>query len=166
MSANPLPTAARARELFDYDETDGSLRWRISQSSRARIGAMAGSVRKDGRRIVTIDGVQYLAARVVWLLVKGTWPAFEIDHIDCDTRNDRIANLRDVPTQINSQNKRRHRSDKRFGSSLGAYPAGRRWRAQIVVGGKAKHLGCFDTEKEAFEAYLVAKRRMHAGCTI
>lgn len=162
-----LPTADRVRHLFDFDAAAGLLRWRVSQSSRARVGAVAGHVRPDGRRAVTVDGVQYLAYRVIWLHVHGVWPTLVIDHIDGDCGNDRIDNLRDVPTQINAENRRRPRADKRAGNSLGAYPSdGGRWLAQIVVKGRSVHLGCFDTEAQAHQKYLEAKREHHAGCTI
>lgn len=163
-----LPTADRVRHLFDFDAAAGLLRWRVSQSSRARIGAVAGTVNKiHGRRVVCVDGVQYLAYRVIWLWVHGVWPAAEIDHINGDFTDDRPENLRDVSTRTNAENKRHARRDKRFGASLGAYPSdGGRWRAQIVVNGKAIHLGCFATEAEAHASYLDAKRTHHVGCTI
>lgn len=168
MSRQPeiLPTAERVRELFEYDDEVGALRWRISQSSRAKVGAVAGNIRKDGRRCVCVDGVQYLAYRVIWLHHKGTWPNDEIDHWDTDHTNDRIGNLRDVTGAVNAENKRHPRSDKRFGTLLGAYPSGARWRAQIGVDRKVKHLGSFDTEQQAHAAYLNAKRELHDGCTI
>lgn len=163
-----LTTAERVRELFEYDAELGVLRWRIRQGNRAKVGGIAGTRNKiSGRMIVCVDGVQFLSYRVIWLHVYGAWPTGEIDHIDGDPSNDRLENLRDVSARVNCENKRSARSDKRFGSSLGAYPSdGGRWRAQIVVRGKAIHLGCFGTESEAHHAYIEAKRKLHDGCTL
>lgn len=36
-----------------------------------------------------------------------------------------------------------------------------KWQAEIKFNGKRKHLGCFDNEKEAHEAYLRAKQKYH-----
>lgn len=42
----------------------------------------------------------------------------------------------------------------------------RKFRARIWSAGKEVHLGVFNTPEQAHEAYLAAKRRLHAGCTI
>lgn len=161
-------TQARLREIFEFDAARGVLVWRISQGNRAKVGADAGTARRtDGRRIVCVDGTQYLAYRVIWFYVHGVWPAGEIDHINGDCTDNRIENLRDVPTQINAENKHRARTDKRSGKLAGAYRSGEsRWRAQIVVKGKVVSLGSHETEEAAHAAYLEAKRRLHAGCTL
>lgn len=42
----------------------------------------------------------------------------------------------------------------------------RGFRARIFYAGKETHLGTFKTPEDAHAAYLAAKRRLHAGCTI
>jgi hypothetical protein len=46
----------------------------------------------------------YLAHRVIFCLFYGRWPNFEIDHIDGDSNNNRIENLREVSSSGNSKN--------------------------------------------------------------
>ena len=41
-----------------------------------------------------------------------------------------------------------------------------KWHAKITVDGKRNHLGSFATPEAAHEAYLLAKRKIHEGCTI
>jgi hypothetical protein len=113
-----------------------------------------------------IKGRQRYAHRVVWLLIYGEWPKLEIDHIDGDRLNLRIANLRDVPKIINSENKRRPHRGSRSGV-LGvdlAKPG--KWRARIRVRGKTIYLGTFDSPELAHNEYVRAKRSLHAGCTL
>ena len=43
---------------------------------------------------------------------------------------------------------------------VGPLPNGK-FKAQIVVNGKNRHLGCFETVEEASGAYLAAKRKHH-----
>lgn len=159
-------TAARLRELLDYDPADGQLRWRVNRK-RARAGALAGTARQDGYQAIGIDGAHYSAHRLAWLHVHGSWPRHQIDHVDGDRSNNRLANLRDVEHDINAQNQRSARSISRSGM-LGAHrPKGSaKWAAQIKVAGKISHLGMFESRELAHEAYVAAKRKLHAGCTL
>lgn len=49
---------------------------------------------------------------------------------------------------------------------LGVSKDGNRWRARIYVAGHETVIGYFDTPQAAHSAYVEAKRRDHAGCTI
>jgi hypothetical protein len=40
------------------------------------------------------------------------------------------------------------------------------WTSQLTINGKTLHLGLYKTPEEASQAYLEAKRKHHAGCTI
>lgn len=163
----PMPTQERLRELLDYDKETGVFRWKVARGGRAQAGAVAGSVKPIGYSMIFIDSVSWFAHRLAWVYVHGTEPVGEIDHIDGNSLNNAIANLRDVPPCINKQNVRESSPKRRNGRLLGAFKsAGGRWRAQIVLNGKSKHLGCYATEEEAHEAYLAEKRQIHVGCTI
>jgi hypothetical protein len=63
-----------------------------------RAGKIAGYVRKDGYRYITIDGVEYRADQIVWKLVHGEDPPGDLEHINGDRADDRIANLRPKQT--------------------------------------------------------------------
>lgn len=165
MAAKDL-TAARLRELLDYDPANGQLRWRVNRK-RAQAGAIAGTARQDGYRYIGIDGSHYSAHRLAWLHIHGSWPRNQIDHMDGDRANNRLANLRDVERDINAQNQRSARSRSSSGV-LGCHqPSGSaKWAAQIKVAGKISHLGMFDSLELARQAYVAAKRKLHAGCTL
>ena len=73
--------------------------------------------------------------------------------------------LRDLPQRINNQNiakARAHNTTKH----LGVKKNNDKWGARIGLDGKSFWLGTFDTPELAHAAYLEAKRRLHAGCTI
>lgn len=68
---------------------------------------------------------------------------------------------------LNQQNLRVARSNNRS-KLLGAHwnERQRRFTSQIWVCGKGIHLGWFNTAEAAHEAYLKAKRLLHAGNTL
>lgn len=157
-------TAARVRELLDYDPSTGVFTWRVARG-RVPAGAVVGRIRQ-GRIVVGIDKHEFSAHRIAWLHFYGQWPIYEVDHKDGVPLNNSIANLRDVPHAVNQQNRRRADRDN-HGGFLGTsrYKNGR-YRAQIMVSSKFINLGTFLTGEEAHAAYVEAKRRLHAGCTI
>ena len=107
-------------------------------------------------RLCVDDKRYYLYAhRLAWYLHYGKLPVNNIDHIDGNTSNNIISNLRDVTKQQNNFNNTKakgYRWDKN----------GKKFRAQIKLNGKRIHLGMFNTEQEARNAYLAAKEKYHA----
>lgn len=169
MTGRTKPTASQVRELLHYDPETGVFTRRVSTGGRygAAVGSVAGCLSDQGYVMVSVMSKQYRAHRLAWLYVTGEWPTAEVDHKDGDRRNNRWSNLRDVPTAVNAQNKRRAQRNSRTGL-LGASWSERdgRFVARIKVAGKYQSLGGFDTAQEAHEAYVHAKRQAHAGCTI
>jgi len=151
--------ADRVRDLLDYDRATGALTWKESRGRVSR-GQEAGGIGGHGYKILHIDGKAYHAHRIAWLHVHGRLPPKHLDHIDGDRSNNRFENLREVSNAENQQNLKRARSHSKTGT-LGVSIHKGRWRAQIVVSGKAKHLGRFATREEAAAAYLIAKRAFH-----
>ena len=161
-------SAERLRELLVYSEESGAFVWKKSNSNRAPVGAVAGTIHSSGYRCISIDGRLYKAHRLAWLYVHGEWPTADIDHINGSRDDNRIANLRSVTRAINQQNLRASRGDTNTGV-LGVYKTDKKskpFRSSINVDGKDHHLGNFPTTELAHLAYLSAKRQAHAGCTI
>lgn len=159
-------TAERAREMLNYDAETGVLTWKVAVRS-VRRGDEAGNINARGYRVIKLDGARYRAHRLAWLITNGTWPTGELDHINGLKDDNRIANLRDVSRTINSQNQRRARSDSRSGLLGVSFDKSRgKWRAGIGVDGRERHLGRFNTQDAAHDAYIDAKRQLHAGCTL
>jgi HNH endonuclease len=102
-----MTTQARLQQLFEYE--DGVLRWRKDLRLRGiQAGKRAGCKYGDGNTyylLVTVDQVQYMAHRLIWLLVYGKWPDNQIDHIDGNGLNNKLSNLRDVTCAVNLRNR-------------------------------------------------------------
>lgn len=161
-------TVDRVREVVAYKPDTGQFFWKKSTSNRRKAGQLAGCFSK-GRLALCIDYNQIIAARLAWFYVHGVWPTGVIDHINGDPSDNRITNLRDVSQSVNLENQRKPKSNNRSGY-LGVKPYKRGklkpWIAAIVVEGKQKALGYFETAELAHAAYLSAKRKLHTGNTI
>jgi hypothetical protein len=103
--ARPFLTAERARELFAYDPSTGILTNRVKRSSRGRVGVAVGSINGRGQLVATVNGRHSYVHRIIWLVVHGSWPEAEIDHVDGNPTNNRLANLRPASRGENMQNK-------------------------------------------------------------
>ena len=158
-------TAQRLRELLDYDPLAGVFTRKMRNANCVRVGQVAGYTRPNGYVCIRVDGKSYLAHRLAWMYSNGEWPAGVVDHIDGNTSNNRIANLRDVPHASNMQNQRAAQAHSISGI-LGVSRVVSGWKARITVGGKKVNLGIFHTHDLAAAAYVTAKRELHAGCTI
>jgi HNH endonuclease len=97
MSTTEL-TAARLRELLDYDPITGAFTWR--------------SPRQSGYRRIFIDGRLYAASRLAWLWMTGSWPKGQIDHANLKKDDDRWTNLREASQSAQSANRGRLRKNK------------------------------------------------------
>lgn len=78
----------------------------------------------------------------------------EIDHINGIKSDNRISNLRLVTPQQNQCN---HVNAKGYCWNKKQ----QKFQAYICINYKTKHLGCFNTEQEARNAYLAAKEIYH-----
>lgn len=134
-------------EYLDYDPETGVVRWIKSKGRNCKSGAVAGTL-NSGYLRVKFDGKHYPIHRLAWYLYHGTWPKGQIDHINRDKLDNRIENLRDVSSRANSQNT----NSFNYGSIF--YKG--KWRVGYMVGNKKIHVGSFDDEQQAREAYLSA----------
>lgn len=161
-------TLDRLRDVLAYDESTGVFTWKkVSAGTRIESG-FAGAKAIGGRYTsITVDQRHYLSHRLAWFYFYGKWPDGEIDHIDGCGTNNRIENLRDVSHSVNMQNVRKKTARNKSGSLMGvSVSLAGGITSAITVNGKSYHLGTFETEMAAHDAYLDAKRSMHEGCTI
>lgn len=174
MAGKDVITAEQLRNLLTYDLESGEFTWKVdrmcgrhNKQFAAHAGQIAGNgTRERSSRVqIRVAGKNYRAHRLAWLYVYGEWPRGEIDHVDGNATNNCIANLRLATREVNNQNHRRPNRN----NSLQVQGVKKHWNrfvAQICVGGKTQYLGSFATPGEAHQAYLLAKRENHEGCTL
>ena len=142
------------REYLSYDPETGLFTWVKRTNSSNAAGKPANSRSTTGYIRIFLCGKRHQAHRLAWLYVYGTWPTHDIDHINGQRDDNRIANLRDVPHKVNTQNQRLPRSSNPY---VGVSRKQTKWVSQIQLDGKKIHLGYFSTPEGARDAYLSAK---------
>ena len=111
---------------------------------------------RNGYMVVCLNtnGKQYLKSihRLVYEAFYGEIPAgYDCCHNNGDKKDNRLENLRIVSNQQNSFNQK----------SKGFTKCKNKFRARIKINNKHIHLGLFNTEEEARDAYLKAKELHH-----
>jgi hypothetical protein len=177
MAKNELPSPELLRKLIDYDPASGVMIWRArspelftdSIKSAAHVAAywnsrFAGtpalaSIGRNGYLHGRIFGDAYLAHRVAWAIHYGEWPLGQIDHINHDRTNNRIANLRVVRNSENCKNTTLRASNTSGITGVTWDRANNRWRAQICVNGVMISLGRFTNKSDAIRVRKQAERR-------
>lgn len=163
-------TAEEVRSLLDYDPVTGEFTWKwrndyLPQWNARYAGRRAGSLTRDGYCSIRLGGHHHKAHRLAWLHFYGELPSAQIDHINGERSDNRIANLR-LATQIqNSANAGIRRANKSGFKGVSWDRGRRKFRAQIRNGITNTHLGRFDTPEEAHAAYVAAALKMHGDFT-
>lgn len=149
---NILMTIKTLSEYLDYDATTGQLFWKHVPGKRGElIGQQAGSIQKNGYRLICFQNKKYQAHKVVWYFEHGVYPD-QLDHKDIDRDNNHISNLRLCTRQQNNGNQKLacHNTTGFKGIRKGYKD---HYTASISQHGKAVHLGTFDTPEKAAQAY-------------
>jgi len=132
-----------------YDPNSGQIKNKkgITLNSKTSNGYSAIRLKKNGKQIVL------LSHHFAWFWVYNEI-VYEIDHINNIRNDNRIVNLRSVTSQENKFN-----NSKAKGYSF--YKKYKSWKARIKINGIDIHLGYYNTEIEARNAYLKAKKKYH-----
>jgi hypothetical protein len=105
----PLPPQEELQERFNYDPETGQLTWKKPPGFRAKPGDRAGYLTTQGYLRVKWGQSHYRVHRLIWKLVYGEDPTegIEIDHINRDRTDNRLANLRLATPSENANNSSR-----------------------------------------------------------
>jgi hypothetical protein len=154
---NSAVTQARVKELFVYAPDTGVITRRVSvgRHGRHKKGSVVGTNQNHGYLVIGVDGRVYMAHRIAWLYTYGRWPAGDLDHINQDKKDNRIANLREVTRSQNMRNVSHHKHNSSGHVGVSWHKPRLKWRAYIFDKYKQKHLGLFDT----FDAAVAARTR-------
>ena len=162
----PELTAENLRSILHYEPATGIFTRRVSVASNARAGDVAGSQGGGGYLYICICSRLYRAHRLAWLYVYGVWPKDQLDHVNRNTIDNRIANLRDVSHKQNHQNRSKPSNNTSGHPGVRWHKQNSRWQAKIMHNYKDISLGCFATIEEAVAARKAAEKLYWADTQI
>lgn len=102
----------RLKELFDYN-SEGFFISKISTNNNRRVGQEVRGSKQNGHYRLMVDGKYYALHRLIVLYNLNIFPDY-IDHIDGDSTNNRLENLREATQSQNIANGK-IRSDNKHG---------------------------------------------------
>jgi len=150
MSSQQVPLYRRdgsVRAYAQVDESDypavANYRWHVGGNSNYRYAVRSG------------DHGPVLMHRQILDCRGGK----EADHVNGDGLDNRRANLRVVTHAQNMQNRKPHRHGRSPYRGVSWHSGKQKWRAEIDVAGRTKHLGWFHSDEDAGEVARQARRR-------
>lgn len=91
----------------------------------------------------------------------GAFPGEVVDHINGDTLDNRLRNLRICTNAENARNSRKRAGSGSQFKGVTRIKGTNRWRAQIMVNGQKRNLGSFRDEESAAKCYDAKARELH-----
>jgi hypothetical protein len=150
-----LLTAEKVKSLLHYDPNTGDFTWLCDpHTGPRRKGSIAGVIGNFGYRLIKISQKRYLAHRLAWLMVHGSWPEFDVDHINGDRGDNRIENLRAATRAENCANRRLESFGVSGAKGVFWNKKLEKWQVGLKKGKLRKHVGLFSDLNEAKAAYV------------
>jgi hypothetical protein len=147
-------------KLVEYNPDMGVFILR-QKTLRRKAGDILGYPNQKGYTKIALGMHHYLAHRLAWLYMTGTWPAVQVDHIDLDKANNRWKNLR-LATNSNNQHNTKLRCTNTSGKRGVVWDrTNKKWRAQADAANQHYQLGRFDSFAKACDTVDAFMETMH-----
>ena len=156
MKMIPLPSNEVLDELLKYDPETGVFTWKKFRGNTAKAGSIVNNLTSSGYKMVCINGRQYQAHRIAYKMFYKCDPDGILDHIDGDTTNNRIFNLRVASAKQNQGNSKMPCHNTSGLKGVTWSKKSNKWAAQINKGGNKIWLGVYDDKHDAHRAYMKA----------
>ena len=135
---------------IDYDFLN-QFKWSARKAHTGDFYAIRNSLSENGKRHTI-----YMSRQILGLEIKDIR---QTDHINQNTLDNRRGNVRICTHQQNNRNRKSFSNTTSQFKGVHWEKQRGKWRAQITMNGKHKHLGYFDFEIDAAEAYNVVAEK-------
>jgi hypothetical protein len=160
----PLPSQQELQEEFDY--RDGNFYRKKTNTNRVKVGSEAGCVNTNtqtGKQYVYVSfkGKIYSIHRLIWVWHGNSLePNQDIDHIDGNSLNNRIENLRAASRKQNGENRKGANKNNINGvKGVCWHEPSKKWCAYIRHNGKLMHLGLYESIDDAIAARIEGEKK-------
>lgn len=154
-----MPDYDLLHSLLEYK--DGTLYNRITRNSRAKAGEKSGSY--SGKyALVIINGIPWQVSRIIYFMHHKNIPAC-VDHINGDTLDNRIENLRAATLSQNQFNHAKSSANKSGVKGVSWVKKYNKWYACIRINGITKNLGYYANLDDAKEFVDLVRSEVHGA---
>jgi hypothetical protein len=153
------------RDVLHFDLQAGRVYWKSpSKFHPDLIGAEAGceqsTLRGKSYWVIKIHGKKLKRSRMIFLIAHGRYPHPCVDHINGNSLDDRLLNLREATITENAWNHRFRARRIELPMGVRALASGR-YQARISLNKKQIHLGSFETPDQARSVYLAKRKELY-----
>jgi len=140
-------TQADVREMFDYREDGKLIRLHTTSGNGNYAGAVVGTT-PDGSRgnryaATKIHGQHWCVHKLIYLYHHGFVPD-QLDHINRDSSDNRIENLRVADSSQNMRNRGLFKNNTSGHRGVSWHKRIAKWGVYLSISNKIKHFGYFD----------------------
>lgn len=149
-------TIEKLREYLKYNPTTGNFVWLKKAANNTKLNQpIIGSITSSGYVKIRFLRKQYVAHRLAWLYMTGSWPKEEIDHINHVRWDNRWTNLRAATRQQQSACARLSSNNLCGYRGVSWDSRCEKWFGRIKYNGEVTYLGHYDNKEDAAFAYNV-----------
>lgn len=146
--------------LLRYDPMTGYVYWKVNRARRRTEGKRAGYNNTKYRRI-EINGIGYPEHKLIWLLMTGTFPKEQVDHINRNGFDNRWENLREATNGQNSANRGLFRNNTSGAKGVYYHKRYKVWQVSLYVDRVLTHFGTFKDKATAIQVHTYHHRRIY-----
>lgn len=154
---NPIP-----KDIGDYlaysEGSSTGLVWRVYRGSKAKKGQESGNLNNCGYYRTCFKKKKYCNHRVVYFLNTGIDPEEkQVDHIDTNSLNNKISNLRLATLSQNQDNRKKGKNNTSGVTGVFFRKSMQTWEPYIAKGDRQLSLGRFKNKDEAIAVRVAAE---------